>query len=206
MELAYENTDRAVQLARRVLARKPSYDSRLRAALALAAAGSGREAEDIANELATGNPEHTLINAVLVPIVRAGIELSRNQPVRAIEHLQVVAPYELGFIAALTPVYLRGRAYLLLGLGLQAAEAFQRILDHRGSDPFSPFHAVASLGLARGCRMAGNVAGSLRAYERFLAGWSDADPDVPELFRARDEYEGLKGGATSPNARVGPQR
>jgi DNA-binding winged helix-turn-helix (wHTH) protein/tetratricopeptide (TPR) repeat protein len=205
MELAYENTDRAVQLARRVLARKPSYDSRLRAALALAAAGSGREAEDIANELVTGNPEHTLINAVLVPMVRAGIELSRNQLVRAIEQLQVVTPYELGFIAALTPVYLRGRAYLLLGSGLQAAEAFQRILDHRGSDPFSPFHAVASLGVARGCRMAGNVAGSLRAYERFLAGWSDADTDVPVLFHARDEYERLKGGATSPpSARAGP--
>ena len=70
MELAYGNTHRAAQLARRVLARNPSYDPALRVAVTLAAAGSWQDAAGIANESATANPEHTLINSVLVPMVR----------------------------------------------------------------------------------------------------------------------------------------
>jgi DNA-binding winged helix-turn-helix (wHTH) protein/tetratricopeptide (TPR) repeat protein len=198
MELVYGDTDAAAQLARRVLARNPSYDPRLRAASVLAAAGFAREAESVADELATNHPEHTLINSVLVPMVRAGVELGRKRPARALEHLRVVAPYELGFIAALAPVYLRGQAYRMLGSGPQAAAEFERILDHRGSDPFSPFHALAFLGLARASAIAGNETGSLRAYERFLAGWKDADPDVPVLLEARDEYGRLTRGARSP--------
>jgi DNA-binding winged helix-turn-helix (wHTH) protein/tetratricopeptide (TPR) repeat protein len=197
MELAYGNTDRAVEQARRVLARNPSYDPQLRAALILAATGSAEEAEQIVQELTTTSPHHTLINAVLAPIVRAGEELSRNVPLRAIEQLQIVAAYELGFIAALAPLYLRGLSYLRLGAGLEAAEEFQRILDHRGSDPFSPFHAVAPLGLARAHAMAGNVTGCLNAYERFLTGWGEADPDVPVLLEARSEYDRLKRTMTS---------
>jgi hypothetical protein len=47
------------------------------------------------------NPEHTFINSVLVPSVRAGVETGRNRPRQAIEHLQVAAPHETGLIAAL---------------------------------------------------------------------------------------------------------
>jgi tetratricopeptide (TPR) repeat protein len=197
MELAYGNTDAAVQLARRVMARAPSYDPRLRAALALAVAGSDLEAEAIAGDLAAANPGHTLIHAVLVPIVRAGVELARRRAASAIEHLQVIAPYELGFIAALTPVYLRGQAYLMLGAGPQAAAEFQRLLDRRGSDPFSPFHAVALVGLARAHALAGKVGESVTAYERFLGQWQDADPDIPVLVEARAAYCELTRGAAS---------
>jgi DNA-binding winged helix-turn-helix (wHTH) protein/tetratricopeptide (TPR) repeat protein len=197
MELAYGNAGAAVHLARRVLARAPSYDSRLRAALVLAVMGSDREAESIASQLATANPEHTIINSVLVPIVRAGVELARKRPAQAIEQLEVVAPYERGFIASLMPAYLRGESYLMLGAGLQAADEFQRILRHRGSDPFSPFHAVALVGLGRACAMAGNVVNSLQMYERFLTEWKDADADVPVLLEAREEYDALKRNAAS---------
>jgi DNA-binding winged helix-turn-helix (wHTH) protein/tetratricopeptide (TPR) repeat protein len=197
MELAYGNTEVAVRTARRVIARNPSYDPRLRAALALAAAGFSQEAEAAADELAAANPEHTLINSVLVPIVRAGIELDRKRPDRAIDYLRVVGPYELGFIAALAPLHLRGLAYLMLGSGAAAAKEFQRILDCRGSDPFSPYCAVAPLGVARAQAVAGNVSISLQFYERFLAGWPEADSDVPVLLEAREEYDRLKGGTAS---------
>src|SRR5262249_55057874 len=53
IELAYGNTKRAVQLARRVLDGKPGYDSRLRAAFVLAASGAEpEEAKAIADEMA----------------------------------------------------------------------------------------------------------------------------------------------------------
>jgi hypothetical protein len=128
---------------------------------------------------------------VLVPIVRAGIELGNGQPSHAVEHLAVVAPYEFGFIAALIPVHLRGLSYLMLGSGIHAAKEFQRILDHRGTDPFSPFHAVAPLGLARARALAGDIAASVDAYERFLNGWRGADADVPVLRAAREECRRL---------------
>lgn len=188
MELAYGNGERALLTGRRILTRKPSYDPRLRAALALALTGAPEEAEIIVGDLAGANPEHTFINSVLAPMVRAAVELRRKRPARAIEELRAAAPYELGFVAALGPVYLRGQAYLQQGSGPQAEEQFQRILDHRGVDPFSPFYAVAPLGLARARALSGDVAGSLKAYEQFLAGWADADADIPVLVEARDEY------------------
>jgi eukaryotic-like serine/threonine-protein kinase len=199
MELAYGDTEAARRQARRVMSRDPSYDPRLRAALALAATGSEDEAAAIATDLARENPDHTFINSVLVPLVRACIALSRNQPLKAIEHLENVACYEWGFVAALAPVYLRGQAYLLQGSGDKAAEQFQRLLDHRGSDPFSPFHAVAPLGLARARAMTGDRAGSLEAYRGFLTSWVDADRDVPVLRDAREEYARLNRSPRSPS-------
>ena len=191
MELVYGNADRAIELAHRVLARKPGYDSQLRAALTLAVAGATSPAEQIADELAAANPEHTLINSVLVPIVRAGIAIGRAQPSCAIEHLEVVAPYQLGFIAAFAPIYLRGQAYVMLGRPREAAAQFQLILDHRGTDPFSPFHAIAPLVLARASAAAGDLDDSVIAYERFLSAWARADPDLPVLLEARHEYAHL---------------
>src|SRR5262249_16471131 len=116
-------------------------------------------------------------------------------PARAIEHLRVAAPYELGFVAALAPIYLRGLAYLLNGRGHEAAKEFQRVLDHRGVDPFSPFHAVAPVALARAHAMTGDVVASLQAYERFFEAWADADSDVPVMLEAREEHSRLLQGA-----------
>jgi len=192
MDLAFGHVDRARAGARHVLARAPSYDPKLRVALTLALTGADAEAEAIAIELSKANPEHTFINSVLVPIVRAGIELARRRPARALAALEVVAPAELGFVAALAPLHLRAHAYLMDRSGLRASEEFQRLLDHRGSDPFSPFHAVATVGLARAQAMMGNLPESLNAYARFLAAWSEADPDLPILIDARDEYARLE--------------
>src|SRR5262249_36377518 len=207
MELAYGNIHRAGQDARRVLATNTSYDSRLRAALTLALTGHADDANAIASELENSNPEHTIINSVLVPIVRAGIELSRERPGRAIEELRIVGPYELGFIAVLAPIYLRAQSYLMQGSSLQATEEFQRLLNHRGSDPFSPFYAVAPLGLAQAQALAGNVVGSLQSYEQFLREWAGADPDIPVLCDARKEYDRLKHGYSRegklPQAKTG---
>src|SRR5262249_32773267 len=67
MDLAFGNVERAQHEARRVLARNPSHDPRLRAALVLAMTGASREALAIADELAKTRPEHTFINAILIP-------------------------------------------------------------------------------------------------------------------------------------------
>jgi DNA-binding winged helix-turn-helix (wHTH) protein/tetratricopeptide (TPR) repeat protein len=203
MEVAYGNFEQAVALARRVLARKPSYDPRLRAAMALAMATHGQEAEEIVNELTTSQPEHTLVNSVLAPTVRAAIELGRGRPSVALERLEAAAPFELGFIAALAPIYLRGQAYLMLGDDRNAAHEFQRLLDHRGTDPFSPFHAAAGIGVARAAALSGNIPQSRLAYERFLSSWAEADRDIPVLLAAQQEYRQLERGSSLSGAHAG---
>jgi DNA-binding winged helix-turn-helix (wHTH) protein/tetratricopeptide (TPR) repeat protein len=187
IEMAYGNAAAALEGARRVLARNPSYDPCLRVALTLSACGCDAEAEALVEKLVEQHPEHTIINSILAPIVRAGIALARKEPAQAIEHLEVVAPYELGFAAVLAPIYLRAHSYLMLGSANKAAKEFQRLLDHRGSEPFSPFYAVARLGLARAHATAKNLTTSAEAYRSFLADWVDADLDVPVLIEARQE-------------------
>lgn len=66
------------------------------------------------------------------------------------------------------------------------------ILDHRGWDPLSPFYPLAHLGLARAAALAGDVAGSRKAYQDFLALWKDADTDLPILIKAKKDYARLK--------------
>jgi hypothetical protein len=76
-----------MQLPRRVLARNPSYDPRLRAAMVLAVNGDGDEAESIGAQLESANPEHTLINAVLLPMLKGAVALGRGEPAAAIDAL-----------------------------------------------------------------------------------------------------------------------
>jgi len=192
MDQAFGETARAREGARRVLARNPGYDPRLRAALTLALTGSVDEAEAIADELTKANPEHTIINSILAPMVRAGIALAKADAAQAIDELRVVAPYELGFCAVLAPLYLRAQAYLMLGSAVEAIHEYQRIIEHRGSDPFSPFYPAALPGLARTHVLAGNIATGQQDYDQFLKAWPDADSDIPILVTARREYIQLK--------------
>ena len=92
---------------------------------------------------------------------------------------------------ALRPVYVRGIAYLHAGAAKEAAGEFQRFLDHPGSVPESPLHALAHVQLARASVLAGDAATARKAYQDFLALWKDADPDVPLLEQAKAEYARL---------------
>ena len=93
---------------------------------------------------------------------------------------------------AFEPVYVRGQAYLRAGRGAEAAAEFKRILDHRGVRPNNFLFSLAHLGLARACALSGDVLKSRNSYQDFLALWKDADPDIPVLQQARQEYAKLK--------------
>ena len=125
------------------------------------------------------------------PIIRAAIALQRDRADEAIEFLNAALPYE-GGSAAFWPNYLRGQAYLRLRHGTRAAAEFQKILDHRGWDPASPMYPLAYLGLARAALLDGDVTKARSAYQDFFAIWKDADPDIPILIEAKQEYEKLK--------------
>jgi eukaryotic-like serine/threonine-protein kinase len=169
-----------------------SLRARTEAAYALARAGDAARAESIVAELAKENPSHTLLNSFDLPVIRATIEIGRNNPAKAVELLQPVIPFDLGSQRAMLSTYQRGRTYLALHKGSEAAAEFQKIVDHPGVVINSITGALAKLGLARAYALEGDTAKARVAYQDFFALWKDADPNVPILIAAKSEYAKLQ--------------
>jgi len=167
-------------------------DVQLYAALALAFAGDAARAQALADDLAKRFPEDTVVQFNYLPTIHAQLALDRNEASKAIETLRAAAPYELGAVGGLYPVYVRGEAYLAAHRGREAAAEFQKILDQRGVVGNEPIGALAHLGLARAYSMQGDTAKARSAYQDFLTLWKDADPDISILLQARAEYSKLK--------------
>jgi tetratricopeptide (TPR) repeat protein len=160
------------------------------AAIAIAVCSEVGRAEALGDEYAKRLRNNTLSNAIWRPMIRATIELRRNNAARAIDLLEGAKQYEANGL--FWPQYVRGQAYLKLGKGAEAAAEFQKILDHRGWAPASYLYPLAHLGLARAAALTGDTAKSRKAYQDFLTLWKDADADLPILIEAKNEYANLK--------------
>jgi serine/threonine protein kinase/tetratricopeptide (TPR) repeat protein len=163
----------------------------LNGGIALAVCGEIGQAQSIADEIAKRKSRDVTSISVL-PEMRAAIEISRNNPAKAIELLESTRILERGFGIPGRATYLRGIAYLRQNAGTEAMNEFQKILDRRGQFDTSPFFPLAHLGLARAAALAGDMAKSRKAYQDFFALWKDADADIPILIEAKKEYEKLK--------------
>jgi serine/threonine protein kinase/Flp pilus assembly protein TadD len=159
-------------------------------ALSQALCGEIRGAQELADEARKNNPQSTLANMIWLPVIRAAIEIQRGAPDQAIQSLQLAAAYEQA--ALFWPTYLRGQAHLRRKSGSEAMVEFQKIIDHRGWDPASPLWPLAHLGLARAAALTGDATRSRLAYQDFLGLWKDADPDLPILIEAKQEYAKIK--------------
>ncbi|HYR90388.1 MAG TPA: protein kinase [Terriglobia bacterium] len=175
------------------------------AAFALALSGDSSGAQTIAKELEKSFPEDTSVRSSYLPGLRALLALNPSNPNRrdaakAVETLEVSAPYELGWptsvfigsFGALYPIYVRGQAYLAMNQGAQAAAEFDKILSRRGIVYNDPVGAVARLQLGRAYLVAGDTTKAKAAYQDFLTLWKDADPDIPILKQARAEFAALR--------------
>jgi tetratricopeptide (TPR) repeat protein len=161
------------------------------AAIALALAGDTEQALQLDTRLSKAFPLDTLLNQVLLPSARALVALNRNRPEEGLDALRQAVPYELGWTSYYLPSYVRGLLYLDAGDGPNAQAQFTNILDHSGVLAISPLYALARLQSARASVLSHDPAAAKKAYEEFLAGWKDADPDVPVLQAARTEYAQL---------------
>jgi predicted Zn-dependent protease len=169
-----------------------SLRARTDAAYALARTGDAARAEAIVAELAKQNPSNTMVNSFDLPVIRATLEIGRNNPAKAVELLQPVIPYDLGSGRWMRSTYTRGNAYLALHKGSEAAAEFQKIVDHPGVALNSITAALAKLGLARAYAVEGDPAKARVAYQDFFALWKDADPGIPILVAAKSEYAKLQ--------------
>jgi eukaryotic-like serine/threonine-protein kinase len=126
-----------------------------------------------------------------LPAIRAQIELNRDRGQQALELLKPTSGYEFSLLS-LYPVYVRGKAYLKVRDGQQAAAEFQKIVDHRSVVTNDILGALAHLQLGRAYAMAGDTAKAKAAYQDFLNLWKDADPGVAILKEAKAEYAKLQ--------------
>jgi serine/threonine protein kinase/tetratricopeptide (TPR) repeat protein len=162
------------------------------AAMTLAYCNEAGQSQSLADELQKRFPKDTPTIGVLIPMVRATMEINRGNGAQAIEILRPAGRFELGNVAGFWITYIRGEIYLRQKSGNEAAAAFQKILDHRGIEPASPLYPLAHLGLARASVLSGDTAKARKEYQDFLAVWKDADADLPVLQQAKDEYAKLK--------------
>jgi tetratricopeptide (TPR) repeat protein len=72
-----------------------------------------------------------------------------------------------------------------------ATKAFATVVELGPRLGLSPSHAAARIWLARAHAGAGRRAEARTAYEEAFAIWKDADPDLPLLVEARQEYDRL---------------
>jgi serine/threonine protein kinase/tetratricopeptide (TPR) repeat protein len=190
-EAEFGNSERARQAAATAVASSTGKNARTLVALAFARSGDGARAQSLADELSKRFPSDTRLQRYWLPTIRGSIELTRKNPAGALQALQATS-YELGTIGDLYSVYVRGQAFLMAHQGKEAAEQFQKLLDHRSIVRNSPLGALAHIELARSDVLSGDNEKARSAYQDFFALWKDADPDIPILKQAKAEYSKLQ--------------
>jgi eukaryotic-like serine/threonine-protein kinase len=200
LEAFLANPSAARKKAKAALVLSKDREIEYGAALVFALTGDTAQAQTLANDLQRRFPEDTSVKFSYLPTLRALVALHSGESSRAIELLQVAAPYDLGaprssyhgIFGPLYPVYVRGEAWLAAHQGPQAAVEFQKILDHRGIVVSDPIGALARLQLGRAYTLSGDKLKAKSAYQDFLTLWKDADPGIPILQQANREYARLR--------------
>jgi tetratricopeptide (TPR) repeat protein len=136
-------------------------------------------------------PATPTIRRVWLPVALALDAATRGRADEAARALQPAVRFEQGYAFDLAPVGVRAIIEGMAGRPDRAAAAFRDLLRVRGPHVVSRWVPFARLGLARALRDAGDVAGSLAAYDAFLESWKNADADAPLLIAARQERAAL---------------
>jgi len=175
----------------------------VRCAKALAEAGDVTQAEALAARLDRKRPEDTVNQGLDLPLIRSIIENKRENAAKALDLLAPIAQYEQGESQVL---YYRGQAYFAAGDHSKAADEFQKVISNRGWTDWGVFTPLATLGLARVYAAQGDHDKSRNAYDDFFSIWKDADPTIPTLRQAKDEYTKLPATASAAPSASGNGR
>jgi eukaryotic-like serine/threonine-protein kinase len=184
--------DQAKQNVALALAFKRGRTILASAGLAVAICNDVEQAESLMDELSKLYPKDTIANTLIVPMMKAELELNRGNGAGALQILEALRPYDMGFLVGVGSVYMRGKAYLQQRMGKEAAAEFKRVIDNPGIDTLAVERPFSYLGLGRALVLTGDTAAARKAYQDFLALWKDADPDLEVLVTAKKEYEQLK--------------
>ena len=197
-EAVYGNFEEARKGADKVLELAPqSRDAQILAILVLTRLGDVRRVQTMLDDLAAANVSNTVVQSAWLPTIRAQAEMVGQKPVKALELLDVVKPYERGQLignltySCMIPVYLRAEAYLGARRGPQALAEFQKLTDSRGVVGNCWSGALAHLGQGRARALSGSTNAARISYLEFFSLWKDADAGVPIPKSARIEFAKL---------------
>jgi len=141
-------------------------------------------------EEATGEqPENDFFRLLVRPSAEAMVELEHHNPLRAIELLEPLRQYDAGNLFL---PRLRARAYVAAGRYDDAIRDLERFTSQEFPRPMSSWRPLMRLDLARAYAAKGDKAKARTAYQNFLSAWKDADPDIPLLKQAKEEYSKLQ--------------
>jgi tetratricopeptide (TPR) repeat protein len=171
---------------------------RSRVAAALGLVGRRAEALAIVASAERRAPDSTYVRFVLVPVTRASLALYDGKAAEAVLALEPARKVEVGSLGALVPLYLRAEAYRQQGDWAAAAAEYERLIHHRGTDPYAPMVPLSWLGLGRVRAAMGDVTVSRTSYEMALSLWRAGDSDFPPRRAAQAEYDRLSQAATAP--------
>jgi hypothetical protein len=79
-----------------------------------------------------------------------------------------------------------------MGDAAKAIPEFKKLIENPGLILNFPLGALARLELARAYSTSANTENARQSYQDFFALWKDADPDIPVLQQAREEYAKLQ--------------
>jgi Beta-lactamase len=92
--------------------------------------GEEAKARNLAQELHSRFPQHAPLNSASLPTILAAAELQRGNASKAIDLLKEAEPYELSEFSNLSPIYIRGQAYLRLHSPKEAEEGRIKLDGH----------------------------------------------------------------------------
>jgi len=198
-EALLDNVAEATRHATAALGLSNGRDAEYGAALALALVGDSETATRLAQDLEQRLPEDTAVRFHYTPAIRAQIALNRGDGAAALQLLKANSLYELGsppsnftaYYGVMYPVFVRGRVYLALRRGVEAAQEFQKILDHPAIVVSDPIYSLTRLELGRAFALSGESLKAKAAYAGFFAAWKNADAKQPLLEAAQAEYARL---------------
>jgi eukaryotic-like serine/threonine-protein kinase len=162
-------------------------------ALVYARVGDAAAVKALSDQIGRKFPFSTFNISVFAPTIRTALAMAGAlSAAQVTEMMQPAIPYEAGRQAALSPIYVRGLAYLKAQAGDEAEREFRKLIEHRVADPASPLFPLAYLKLGESLALQGRAAEAAKAYEFVLEFWKDADQDLPVLLQAKREYQLLK--------------
>lgn len=145
------------------------------------------------NQMDHEHPLATFNLGIYSPVLRTMVAVSHGTSADEVTHLMEPAlPYELGSLADMLPIYVRGTAYLAVNAPAQAEVEFRKIIRNRNIDPLTTLYPLSALGMARCYRMMGKTVESENAYRQLFTLWKNADEASPLLLKARSEFEGIR--------------
>jgi eukaryotic-like serine/threonine-protein kinase len=170
-----------------------SKDVRSLAATVYARVGDEQDALQIASDLQALYPSNLVIQKAWLPVVRAQLAMNKHNYEEALRQLQIVSPYETGQLtgslsdSCMVPVLLRGETFLALNKHQQALLEFQKLETNPGLIGNCWSGPLAKLGMARAHAQSGAKNEAKSWYEKLMAMWSEADPEIPLVKEVKTE-------------------